>query len=82
LDIGYVGSIQFRFSGQISSDEAKLPVALPFDKNFKSLPVKNEIVEIIIAGNGQPYYKRIGQEVSPYVNVADNTISKLYYSKK
>jgi hypothetical protein len=82
LDVSYVGAIQFRFSGQMSSDEAKLPVALPFDKNFKSLPVKNEIVEIIVAGNGQPYYKRIGNEASPNVNTPETTISKLFSPEK
>lgn len=82
LDISYIGAIQFRFSGQLSSDEAKLPVALPFDKNFKSLPVKNEIVEIIVGSNGQPYYKRIGNEASPYVNTPETTISKLYSPEK
>jgi hypothetical protein len=66
----------------MSSDEAKLPVALPFDKNFKSLPVKNEIVEIIVAGNGQPYYKRIGNEASPNVNTPETTISKLFSPEK
>jgi hypothetical protein len=82
LDVSYVGAIQFRFSGQMSSDEAKLPVALPFDKNFKSLPVKNEIVEIIVAGNGQPYYNRIGNGVSPNVSNPETTISKLFTPEK
>lgn len=82
LDVSYVGAIQFRFSGQMSSDEAKLPVALPFDKNFKSLPVKNEIVEIIVAGNGQPYYNRIGNEASPNVSNPETTISKLFAPEK
>lgn len=82
LDVSYIGAIQFRFSGQLSSDGAKLPVALPFDKNFKTLPVKNEVVEIIVAGNGQPYYKRIGNEASPNVNNPETTISKLYSPEK
>jgi hypothetical protein len=82
LDVGYVGAIQFRLSGQISPDDAKLPVALPFDKNFKSLPVKNEIVEIITAGNGTLYYKRIGSEISPNANSSETQISKFYSPEK
>lgn len=82
IDVSYIGAIQFRLSGQVTSDDAKLPVALPFDKNFKCLPVKNEIVEIIYAQNGQPYYKRIGNEASPFVNNPDSTISKLFTPEK
>ena len=58
-EASFIGAILFRYSGQISKDEASLPIAYPFDKNFKTLPVRNESVEIIVGKGGQIYYRRI-----------------------
>ena len=30
----YIGAVQYRIVGQPSSDDASLPVAFPYDKNF------------------------------------------------
>ncbi len=78
----FVGAILFRYTGQISKDDASLPVAYPFDKNFKTLPVRNEAVEIIEGKGGQVYYRRIGQDLSPSANNEPNIISNLFSPKK
>jgi hypothetical protein len=78
----FIGAVLFRYAGQISKDEASLPIAYPFDKNFKTLPVRNESVEIIEGKGGQLYYRRIGQEVSLSANNDPNVISGLFAPKK
>ena len=74
----FIGAIQYRLTGQPSNDEASLPIAYPLDKNFKTLPVKNESVEIIKGAGGTTYYKRIGPELSPFVDADPTNISKLF----
>jgi hypothetical protein len=74
----FVGAIQYKLTGQPSNDEASLPVAYPLDKNFKTLPVKNESVEIIKGAGGTTYYKRIGPELSPMADADPKNISKLF----
>jgi hypothetical protein len=74
----FIGAIQYRLTGQPSNDEASLPIAYPLDKNLKTLPVKNESVEIIKGAGGTTYYKRIGPELSPFVDADPNSISKLF----
>lgn len=77
----YIGAIQFRYTGQQTHDEASLPVAFPFDKNIKTLPLRNESVEIVEGKGGQVYYKRIGEEITPNVTAEPTTISKLFNPK-
>jgi hypothetical protein len=74
----FVGAIQYKLTGQPSNDEASLPIAYPLDKNFKTLPVKNESVEIIKGAGGTTYYKRIGPELSPMADADPKNISKLF----
>jgi hypothetical protein len=73
----YIGAVQYRIVGQPSSDDASLPVAFPYDKNFKTLPVVNESVEII-QNNGVSYYRRIGTERTPNVDSKKTIISELF----
>ncbi len=77
----YIGAIQFRYVGQQTPDEASLPIAFPLDKNIKTLPLRNESVEIVQGQGGQVYYKRIGQEVSPNANSEPTIISNLFDPK-
>jgi hypothetical protein len=74
----FIGAIEYKLTGQLATDEASLPIAYPLDKNFKTLPVKNEAVEIINGAGGTTYYKRIGPELTPFVNADMNAISKLF----
>jgi len=73
----YIGAVQYRIVGQPSSDDASLPLAFPYDKNFKTLPVVNESVEII-QNNGVSYYRRIGSERTPNVDSKKTIISELF----
>jgi len=57
-EAAYMGAIQYRITGQPSTDDASLPVAFPYDKNFKTIPLVNESVEIL-QNNGVSYYRRI-----------------------
>lgn len=73
----YMGAIQYRLVGQPTSDDASLPIAYPYDKNFKTLPLINESVEIL-QNNGISYYKRIGPEKTPNVDSKKTLISELF----
>lgn len=75
---GYIGAILFRFTGQISKDETELPIAYPFDKNQKTIPLRNESVEIVNGQGGQLFYRRIGQDITPIANNEPTIISKLF----
>ena len=43
----YVGAIQCRLQSSQETNENRLPIALPYNSNYTSLPLKNEIVRII-----------------------------------
>ena len=73
----YMGAVQYRLVGQPTSDDASLPIAYPYDKNFKTLPLINESVEIL-QNNGISYYRRIGPEKTPNVDSKKTLISELF----
>lgn len=73
----YMGAIQYRIVGQPTSDDASLPIAYPYDKNFKTMPLINESVEIL-QNNGIAYYRRIGAEKTPNVDSKKTLISELF----
>ena len=73
----YIGAVQYRIVGQPSTDDASLPIAFPYDKHFKTLPVINESVEIVQT-NGTAYYRRIGAERTPNIDTRKTVISELF----
>lgn len=75
LNVGYVGAIEFKFSDKQATSDTELPIAYPIDKNFKTLPLKNEVVEIIQSDTGAYYYRRIGADITPNTNSSYTTIS-------
>jgi hypothetical protein len=81
LDASNVGAIEFRFTGKQATDSENLPIAHPFDKNFKTLPVRNESVEIFTGNTGDFFYKRVGAETTTNTTVDPNQISKLFKPK-
>ena len=81
LDASNVGAIEFRFTGKTAADSENLPIALPFDKNFKTLPIRNESVEIFTGNTGEFYYKRVGAETTTNTVIDPNQISKLFKPK-
>ena len=78
----YIGAIQFKLTNQPSSNDAELPIAYPFDKNFKSIPTRNETVEILQGSTGLTMYRRIGPEISPNAQANDTLISGLFEQQK
>jgi hypothetical protein len=81
LDASKVGAVEFRFTGRPEADEENLPIAIPFDKNFKTLPIRNESIEIYTGTTGEFYYKRIGTEPTPITITDPKQISKLFKAK-
>ena len=74
---GIIGAIQYRdFNDKVTPPE-ELPIAFPYDLNYKSLPLENESVEVLTR-NGIKLYKRIGIDITPNANEAYNQISNLY----
>jgi len=76
-EAAYMGAIQYRITGQPSTDDASLPVAFPYDKNFKTIPLVNESVEIL-QNNGVSYYRRIGLEKTPNIDSKKTLISEIF----
>ena len=77
---GYIGAIKFK--SELSED-----VALPFDKNFINLPIKNETVELyrkISDGIdvGPVYYRRIEVSSNPNVSNVKNNLDITYQDTK
>lgn len=78
--LSYIGAIEYRFANNTASDDNNLPIAFPFDKNFKNLPVTNETVEIYQNGS-VAMYRRIGQDLTPNINSDPKAITKHYGEK-
>lgn len=81
-DSRYVGCIQFRYSSDVTPNDKNLPIAFPIDKNFLTLPIKNEVVEIVQSQAGPILYRRIGAEPSPNYNANPNQISTAFGPEK
>jgi hypothetical protein len=70
----YTGCVVYRSIDNLVSSEGELPIAWPIDKNFKSLPVKNELVEIYEISSGVFGYRRMYNTVNPSNSNPANTI--------
>jgi hypothetical protein len=79
--ISDIGTIQFRLSDDYSTNDTDLPLAAPYDKEYTTLPLINEKVEIKKTGLGI-FYKRI--EPSESINGVRtiNVISSKHESNK
>lgn len=76
--IKMVGAIRFRLASDTTASKSKLQTAFPKNLNFKSLPVKNEYVQITRGESGNFLYERVGVDVSPNLNSSDKSISSTY----
>jgi hypothetical protein len=74
----FIGSILFRTIDNLISTEDELPIAHPIDKNFKSIPVKNEIVEIYDLIDGMYGYRRLTININPSVTNTGNSIKNSF----
>lgn len=82
LDTSLVGAVRFRYSSRPADKDDELPVALPFDKTLKTLPVRNEAVEIFKNYAGELYYRRIGPEASTNGRLSATLISRTFKPTK
>jgi hypothetical protein len=82
-DAGDIGGITFRMLSSThptaTANDAELPVAYPFEKNFIDLPVINELV-LLTNDNGRYFYKRFQSDVSGNKNISSayDTILKKF----
>lgn len=88
VDSSYVGAIIFRIQGDTETVDTALDIAFPFDKHNKSLPVRNEKVELFqtVASEGNKvgtyYYRRTGTEYDNGNNADPKAISSFYKPKR
>jgi hypothetical protein len=80
-DIETIGAVKFRFNNDTITPNNSLQYALPYDKNFVTLPVKNEQVHIIKNGLGY-YYQRIQPDQTPNNSAFINQISFKFENTK
>lgn len=73
-----VGAIRFRLTTDTASNTGKLQTAYPKNLNFKSLPLKNEIVTITTGATGNFFYERSGTELTPNNNADATTIKTTF----
>lgn len=71
------GAIRFKTADNIQNSES-LPVAYPSDKNYKSLPIRNELVEIYEITKGYYVYRRMGSGVNPSISALEASISTTF----
>ena len=69
-----IGTIRYRTGQGAVAPEENLPTAIPLEKQFKSLPVINELVEIHEITPNQFGYRRIGVEINPSRTNSENNI--------
>ncbi len=78
LGLGKVGHIQFiPMSRGFLSGVGSSYFAAPMDKNFNTLPVKNEKVDIFNTKSGY-YYRRSNDNVTPNIDTAPTVISEFF----
>jgi hypothetical protein len=77
-----VGAIKFRLGTDTSANAGNLSIAYPKNLNFKSLPLKNEIVTITNGANGNFFYERNGTELTPNNNADSSAIKTNYDTDK
>ena len=77
IESALIGAVSFRTVDDITiDDETNLPIAYPIDKNFKTLPTRNEIIEIYEFTRGLFGYRRLGLEINPTSNTSDTFIEE------
>lgn len=68
------GAIRFKTADSTLKPE-QLPIAFPSDIVYKSLPIRNELVEVIEVTTGYYVYKRMGKTVNPTQSGNESSIS-------
>ncbi len=76
---GDIGAITYRKYGDNTVSDENLPLAYPLTKNYIDLPVRNELVEIVIVEN-IACYRRYAIDISGNKNISSpiNTINSRF----
>jgi hypothetical protein len=75
FDSGYIGAVLYRTIDNLVLSEKELPIAFPSDISYKSLPIRNEVVEIKTSSDGSRTYRRISFDVNPMISAIDTAIN-------
>jgi hypothetical protein len=79
LEIGkntsVVGAVLVTDTADFRTRDEQFTLALPYDRNFINLPIKNDVVELIHTG-GKIYYKNIQPTVNPNQTANTKTIGE------
>jgi len=73
-----IGAIRFRLTNDTSANTGKLQTAYPKNLNFKTLPLKNEMVTITTGAVGNFFYERSGTELTPNINSDETAIKSTF----
>lgn len=68
------GAIRFK-TADSTLTPAQLPVAYPSDVVYKSLPIRNELVEVYEVTTGYFVYRRMGKTINPSISANETSIS-------
>jgi len=71
----YIGAIQFRPSNDLQRPDEELPLAVPLNQTYTSVPIKNEIVKISLSSGGSYFYERIIKSSNPNISNEATTIN-------
>jgi hypothetical protein len=71
----YIGAIQFRPSNDLQRPDEELPLAIPLNQTYTSVPIKNEIVKISVSSGGSYFYERLIKSSNPNVSNETTTIN-------
>ena len=81
LPFGRIGYIQFLQMNDLFSSADDGFFAAPYNKNFNTIPVKNERVDIIKTTTGY-VYRRNSATLSPYTDGVGDTAAKIFRTVK
>jgi len=81
IPFGRIGYIQFLPMNNKFSSAGDGFFAAPYDKNFNTIPVKNERVDVMETTTGY-VYRRNSSTLSPYTDGVGDTFSKIFNTVK
>jgi len=81
IPFGRIGYIQFIPMNKKFSSAGDGFFAAPYDKNFNTIPVKNERVDVMETTTGY-VYRRNSSTLSPYTDGVGDTFSKIFNTVK
>jgi hypothetical protein len=75
------GAIRFKTADNTQTAE-NLPIAYPADKVYKSLPIRNELVEVYELTQGYYVYRRMGTGINPTKTAIEDSISSTFIAEE